>query len=199
MNNLRRPTLLIGISLILIACCLILLNMPRIGMSQGLPQGSCSVKALLLNVSAFPSGTTMSSSENFEDFAVDTASHSFGNLVGGFSANHAVEYYNSPFSAWQTYMYNYGIFKKSKYNDSWTKPNEVEFSSQIADQYHFACTNDTVIGYHCILTARYGRYYVFFGADLSQRFTVKMLNRYYEKLILACHLVFINDPQPRLH
>jgi hypothetical protein len=175
MDNTRKPfILLIAISLIIISVGgVILWNLPKLGKSSGIPQGFCSVKALLLDVSVFPANTTMSSDEGDEDLAWDTASRAFINQSDAFDAYQYVEYYGTPFLAWQTYRYNYGIFKEDKYSGPWTTPNEITSPSQIADQYHFACSNNTEFGHQCMLTARYGRYFVFFRVNMSEKFTVE--------------------------
>jgi len=172
----KKKTALFLASLIVVIIFSLILNLPKIGASPGIPQGICSAKSLLLDANFFPSDTTVWSSENFEDVASDTASNTFRNPIGGFDAYHAIEYHNSPFSAWLAYQYYNGIFKKDKYNDGWKTPSEVTFSSQTVDQYHFACTNDTILGHMCIFHARYGRYFVLFSANLSQEFTTQNLS-----------------------
>lgn len=171
----RKRLLLIAAPLSVIGCCLVVLGLAKASFSPGLPQGTCSVKALLLDQSTFPPGTTMSSSENFEEFAVATASHTFGNSDHGFHAYQAVEYYNASFAAWQVYVENQGVFRKTQYNNSWREPSQINFSSKSADQYRFACTDDTVVGPRCILQARYGRYFVRFSSTVSQDFTIQNL------------------------
>jgi len=171
----RKRLLWTTVSIITVICFLVLFALVKANFSPGEPKGICSVKVLLLEKSAFPLGTTMSSSENFEDFVVATVSHTFGNLDRGFDVNQAVEYYNASFMAAQVYAHNSHIFKRTKYNDSWQEPNEMTFSSQTSDQYRFACTNDIVVGHTCILIARYGRYFVLVSATLSEEFTVEDL------------------------
>jgi hypothetical protein len=147
--------------------------LPMMISSSGIPDGSCSVRALLLDASGFPAGTTMSSNEDFEGAALDTVSHTFRNEADGFETYHAVQYYNTPLLAWQKYRYNYAIFKEDKYSGSWIIPNEITSISRTADQYHFACSNNTEFGNRCMMTARYGRYFVFFRSTVTQKFTAK--------------------------
>ncbi|KAF0106727.1 MAG: hypothetical protein FD146_2319 [Anaerolineaceae bacterium] len=165
---------IIGIAaLLIITCCLLLAFLPLLDSSPGLPVGNCSADALLLDLSAFPSGTTMSSGTDFEDWATVSASHYFFNAPENIEVYHAVEYYNTPLLAWMIYAYNHSIFTQTQYNTPWTKPSEITYSSQIAGQYAFACSNDTNFGYRCMLMARYGRYFVFMRAHLSEGFTVQ--------------------------
>ncbi len=105
----KRFLLRIAAPLGAIACCLAVYALVKSSFSPGVPEGECSVQALLLDQSGFPPGTTMSSSGDFEDFAVATASHTFGNLDRGFNAYQAVEYYNASFAAWQVYIENQGV------------------------------------------------------------------------------------------
>jgi len=176
MNKILKFLVFLGVLLIItIGFYWILWNLPKMNMSSGIPQGNCSVKGLLLDVSTFPPGAIRSSGEDFENLASDTASSTVINLVDGIRVYHAVEYYNTPFLAWQVYAYQSNIFKRTKYNDSWREPDEITFSSQTASQYRFACTHDTVVGHKCILHARYGRYFVLVSTTLSQEFTIRDL------------------------
>jgi hypothetical protein len=170
-----KRLLLIIAPLSLIACCLIIFGLMKSSFSPGAPQGTCSVNALLLDRSAFPPGTTMSSDENFEEFAVATAAHTFINANRGIDALQTVEYYTATFAAWQVYLEHDGIFRKTAYNDGWREPTETSFSSQKANQYRLACTNDTVVGPTCIFHARYGRYFVLLSSAVSPSFTVRDL------------------------
>jgi len=172
MRRMRKFLILMALLLAIISG-VVLLYLPKIDMSSGVPQGICSVETLLLDQSTFPPGTHISIAADFEDLAMASADRTF--LSTDIDVDHRIEYFNTPFLAWQTYMYNRRIFNKSEYNDSWTRPSEVTFSSSKANQYHFACTTDTVFGYQCILTARYGRYFVFLRANLSQEFTIRDL------------------------
>lgn len=171
----KSGKLLIGIagSAMVLGCFAMLWFLPRIGTSPGVPQGSCSVKTVLLSAGDFPPGTVVSSSSDFEHNALDTASHTFSNESPQLEVYQAAEYYNTQFAAWGTYEYRSGIFKQSATNGPWKEWGGITFSSSAANQDHFACSADTVLGDRCMLIARYGRYFVFFRANLSDSFTVE--------------------------
>jgi hypothetical protein len=158
--------------LALLGCCILLYASAEASFSPGVPQGNCSAKGLLLDQTAFPPRTSAYLSENFEDFAVQSASQTFANRAPALDLHQAVVYYNATFASWQDYTYNSGIFKRTRYNDGWQYPQDAGFSSRAASQYHFACTNDTVIGPTCIFQARYGRYLVLVSSGMSDGFTV---------------------------
>jgi hypothetical protein len=128
----------------------------------------------------------MSSGSDFGDTALATASHTFSNQDAGLEVYQAVEYYNTRFAGWATYIYRSGVFRESVTNGPWTQWDGVAFSSSVANQHQFACSTDTVLGDRCMLTARYGRYFVFFRANLSNKFTVKdvqpLLNQIDERM-----------------
>ena len=115
----------------------------------------------------------MSSNEDYEKTALEAASRTFVNPAAKIEADQMVEYYSSPFLAWQTYEYKLGVFKEGGTNGPWTQRAGVEFSSSSANQDRLACSTDRVFGDRCILLARYGRYVVFFRANLSDEFTVQ--------------------------
>jgi hypothetical protein len=161
---------------IIIVGVVILWNLPKLGRSSSVPTGFCSVKELLLDLNAFPANTTMSSGEGDEDLAWDTASRTFINQSDAFDVYQYVEYYGTPLLAWEAYRYNYKLFSEDKYSGQWKSPSEKTFSSRIASQYHFACAEDKVLGQLCTLTARYGRYFVLLGVNLSDKFTVDEIN-----------------------
>jgi hypothetical protein len=171
MNKTRKP--IIWIAIIIMSLCCTLLILPLIGVSSNIPQGSCSVRELLLDLSYFPKKTIMSTDEHDPDYGLAKASRTFINLSDDFDAGQYIEYHDSPFAAWRKYTYNYAIFKEDKYRGPWSIPEEITTKSKIADQYHFACSKDTTFGDQCFLTARYRRYYVFLRVNLSQGFTVK--------------------------
>jgi hypothetical protein len=171
MNKIRKPIILIAI--VIMALCCTLLILPLIGVSSNIPQGSCSVRELLLDINLFPEETTMSTVERDPDYGLAEASRTFIILSEAFEAYQYIQYHSSPLSAWEIYTYNYAIFKEDKYSGPWSIPEEITTKSKIADQYHFACSKNTTFGDQCFLTARYRRYYVFLRVNLSQGFTVK--------------------------
>ncbi len=159
MRNRHYLYLIFGFFLVLTGCS---------GKEDLRPKRDCPIEQLLLDQSAYPSGTILNEIISpVADKPLESADQSadyqdsglFQIVIRYFSTENATAEYDDRKKS---------IFAPDEVVGVWETPPILDLNNLSADRHQIACGNVISFGRRCYLISQYEEYYVFFRADISK-------------------------------
>jgi hypothetical protein len=154
--------------------CLLLLLIPTTTVSCYRSPSHTSIERLLIDVSAFPQGWSISAAGPSPiaraplggTASVESIELDFYAPGGG--AFERIRRFEAPRGASNEFARQKRlIFRATEWYPPWQVPDELDYKSLSADRYYYACSQETVRSWpRCAYIAQYGTYFVHFDVDM---------------------------------
>lgn len=138
------------------------------------PKRNCPLNSTIVSPQSFPIGTLAEPLVKIDQPSRDSIGRTF-NLEGGVTINDTLRFSNSRLA-----REKFDSAQRVLINKGWQVPPEINFVSQIADDFFYAC-GQTYFGTRCEANGLYEEYYILLSAHMHED---GVTNELFEELLV---------------